>query len=990
MANIYCVQNFVVMTEQKKRNKLNILKKNIQGELYFDNINKIIYSTDASSYKEQPIAVAIPKNNNDILELIKFANANNTTLIPRAAGTSLAGQVVGNGIIVDISKNFREIIEFNKKEKWVKVQPGVVLDELNMFLEEHNLFFGPETSTSNRCMMGGMLGNNSCGSHSVIYGSTRDHTLEVKAFLSDGSEVVFNELNKAEFDKKCELNNLEGEIYRNINEILSNKENAALIEKEYPNKEINRRNTGYAIDLLLNTNIFSNNKENFNFSKLIAGSEGTLAFATEIKLNLVDLPYKNKVVLAVHFKSLEEALNANLIALKHKPGAVELVDETILEITKDNLSQKNNRFFIDGDPKAILLIEFARETIEELEKIAKNVEKDMRKANYGYHFPAIYGDNIKKVWTLRKAGLGVLANLKGDAKPLGFIEDTAVRVEDIPNYVADFKEILKKHSLDCVFHAHIGSGELHLRPVLNIKKQKDVDLYYKVSLETAKLVKKYNGSLSGEHGDGRLRGEFIPIMIGEHNYNLLKEIKKCWDTNNIFNKWKITDSPKMQSSLRYKPEQETKKVDTVFDFSSTLGYVRAVEKCNGSGDCRKSDVIGGTMCPSYQATKDEKNSTRARANLLREVLNDETIIKPFANKEVYEILDLCLSCKACKSECPSGVDITKLKAEFLQHYYDIYHVPLRSFLVANITTINKILSIFPKISNFFLKNSFFSSISMKLIGFEPKRKMPLLSKTTLRKFYKNHKISNSDNKKKIYLFADEFTNFNDADIGIKTILLLEKLNYKVIIPKHFDSGRTFLSKGLTRKAKNIAEQNINLFKDIITDETPLIGIEPSTILSFRDEYLDFFDNESKNYKSAKKISENTFMIDEFLANEMKAGNISKDLFTKEAKKVKLHGHCQQKAIASTESSKYILSFPENYYVEEIPSGCCGMAGSFGYEKEHYDLSMKIGEMVLFPTVRNANSETLIAAPGTSCRHQIKDGTNKTALHPVEILWEALL
>jgi len=941
MANIYCVQNFVVMTEQIKRNKLNILKKNIDGELYFDNTSKIIYSTDASSYKEQPIAVAIPKNNNDILELIKFANANNTTLIPRAAGTSLAGQVVGNGIIVDISKNFREIIEFNKKEKWVKVQPGVVLDELNMFLEEHNLFFGPETSTSNRCMMGGMLGNNSCGSHSVIYGSTRDHTLEVKAFLSDGSEVVFNELNKAEFDKKCELNNLEGEIYRNINEILSNKENAALIEKEYPNKEINRRNTGYAIDLLLNTNIFSNNKENFNFSKLIAGSEGTLAFATEIKLNLVDLPYKNKVVLAVHFK-------------------------------------------------AILLIEFARETVEELNQIAENLEKDMRNAGYGYHFPAIYRDDIKKVWALRKAGLGVLSNLKGDAKPLGFIEDTAVRVEDIPNYVADFKEILKKHSLDCVFHAHIGSGELHLRPVLNIKKQKDVDLYYKVSLETAKLVKKYNGSLSGEHGDGRLRSEFIPIMIGEHNYNLLKEVKKCWDPLNIFNKGKITDSPKMFKSLRFKPEQTTRQVDEIFNFSSTLGYTRAVEKCNGSGDCRKSEIIGGTMCPSYQATKDEKNSTRARANLLREVLNDETIIKPFANKEVYEILDLCLSCKACKSECPSGVDMTKLKAEFLQHYYDIYHVPLRSFLVANITTINKILSIFPKISNFFLKNSFFSSISMKLIGFEPKRKMPLLSKTTLRKFYKNHKISNSDNKKKIYLFADEFTNFNDADIGIKTILLLEKLNYKVIIPKHFDSGRTFLSKGLTRKAKNIAEQNINLFKDIITDETPLIGIEPSTILSFRDEYLDFFDKKSENYKAAKKISENTFMIDEFLANEMKAGNISKDLFTKEAKKVKLHGHCQQKAIASTESSKYILSFPENYYVEEIPSGCCGMAGSFGYEKEHYDLSIKIGEMVLFPAVRNANSETLIAAPGTSCRHQIKDGTNKTALHPVEILWEALL
>ncbi|MBN1252356.1 MAG: FAD-binding protein [Bacteroidales bacterium] len=978
------------MSEQITKSDLNILKKNIKGEIFFDNISKIIYSTDASSYKEKPLAIAIPKTNTDILEIIKFANKNKISVIPRAAGTSLAGQVVGNGIIVDISKNFREIIELNVEEKWVKVQAGVVLDELNLFLEKHNLFFGPETSTSNRCMIGGMIGNNSCGSHSVIYGSTRDHTLEIKAFLSDGSEVLFKELNKNEFTEKCKLNNHEGEIYRNINSILSDEKNKNEIKKEYPHFDIKRRNTGYAIDLLLNTNLFSDKNENFNFSKLIAGSEGTLAFASEIKLNLIDLPPKNKVIIAVHFNSLEESLHANLIALKHKPGAVELVDETILEITKDNLSQKNNRFFINGNPKAILLIEFARQTIEELKKIAENLEKDMRNAGFGYHFPSIYGDDIKKVWNLRKAGLGVLSNLKGDAKPLGFIEDTAVRVEDMPNYIADFKQILKKYSLDCVFHAHIGSGELHLRPVLNLKKQKDVDLYYQISLETAHLVKKYNGSLSGEHGDGRLRSEFIPIMIGEHNYNILKEVKKCWDPLNIFNQGKITDSPQMDKQLRFKPNQPTRQVDTIFDFSSTLGYVRAAENCNGSGDCRKSHIIGGTMCPSYQASKNEKNTTRARANLLREILNDESVKQPFASEELYEILDLCLSCKACKSECPSGVDMTKLKAEFLQHYYDIHHVPIRSFLVANISKINKLLSIFPSISNFFLKNKFFSSISMNLIGFEAKRKMPLLSETTLLKFYKKHNINTKNNAKKVYLFADEFTNFNDADIGIKTILLLEKLNYQVIIPKHFDSGRTFLSKGLIKKAKVIAEQNINLFKDLITDKNPLIGIEPSTILTFRDEYLDFFDKESDTYKSAKKISANTFMIDEFLAGEMKSGNISKELFTKEAKKIKLHGHCQQKAIASTESSKYILSFPENYQVEEIPSGCCGMAGSFGYEKEHYELSMKIGELVLFPAVRNASSETLIAAPGTSCRHQIKDGTNKTALHPVEILWKAIL
>jgi len=964
--------------------------KTFEGEFYQNYIQRTIYANDASPYQEKPVAVAIPKNDKDIKKLIHFANNNSVAIIPRAAGTSLAGQVVGSGIVVDISKNFTKIIELNKEEHWVRIQPGVVLDELNMYLETYGLFFGPETSTSNRCMMGGMLGNNSCGSHLPIYGSTREHTLEVKALLSDGSEVHFKELNKSEFEDKCHLDNLEGSIYRDIKKMLKNPENQEQIRKEFPNPDIPRRNTGYAIDILLETDVFSDNSAPFNMAKLIAGSEGTLAFIIEIKLNLVPVPPKEKVVMAAHFTSINQSLKANIIALGFKPGAVELIDKTILDITKDNASQKKNRFFIDGSPAALLIIEFARDTKEEIQEITTNLELALKNAGLGYHFPLIYGNDVDKVWTLRKAGLGVLSNIPGDAKPIGFIEDTAVKVEDLPDYIEEFDKILEEHSLDCVYYAHAGSGELHLRPVLNLKKTKDVELYHTVALKTAKLVKKYNGSLSGEHGDGRLRGEFIPLMLGEHNYNLLKDLKNTWDPKHVFNPDKITETPKMNTFLRYLPEQQTRNVKTVFNFSKTEGYVRAAENCNGSGDCRKSHLMGGTMCPSYQASRDEKNTTRARANMLRDVLNNPANKNPFENTDLYEILDLCLSCKACKSECPSGVDMTKLKAEFLQHYYDVKGVPLRSNLVANISKINMLLSIMPAISNFFLSNKWFSGISMKMIGFEPKRRMPLLSKTTLRKYYKKNGFKNGNAKKTVYLFADEFTNYNDADIGIKAILLLEKLGYKVIIPKHVDSGRTYLSKGLVRKAKKIASENIELLKKYISDESPLIGIEPSTILTFRDEYPDFYTEKEANYSVSRKMAKNTFMIDEFLANEMKAGNIKKDIFTTETKEIKLHGHCQQKAVASTESTKYVLSFPENYTVEEIPSGCCGMAGSFGYEKEHYDLSMKVGELVLFPAVRTAKKDTLISAPGTSCRHQIKDGTGRDAAHPVEILWDAFL
>lgn len=968
--------------------KLQELSEQLEGMLYTDTTMRTLYATDASAYREMPLAVAVPKSKEDLKKLIAFANREKTSLIPRTAGTSLAGQVVGNGIIVDVSKYFTEIIALDTAQHWVRVQPGVVRDELNLFLKPHGLLFGPETSTANRAMIGGMVGNNSCGSNSVVYRSTREHLLEVKALLSDGSEAVFNALSIDAFHEKCELDNLEGAIYKKIRSLLGNYDNQAEIRKEFPRKTVERRNTGYAVDLLVETAPFTAGGEDFNFCKLIAGSEGTLAFITEVKLNLVPLPPKETGLLCVHFNSIDESLHANLIGLKYRPSASELIDHYILECTKDNIEQSKNRFFVQGDPGAILVIEFTRSTREEILEITKAVEAEMRAAGLGYHFPVLFGEDTKKIWTLRKAGLGLLGNLPGDDKAVPVIEDTAVDVDDLPAYIRDFNEILKKHGLYSVHYAHAGSGEIHLRPIINLKTTEGNQLFRTIAEEVATLVKKYQGSLSGEHGDGRLRGEFIKQMVGEKNYQLLREIKYTWDPANIFNPNKIVDTPPMNTMLRYTPGQSTPAFNTIFRFHQQ-DILQHAEQCNGSGDCRKSHLSGGTMCPSFMATRDEKDTTRARANILREFLTRSEKTNRFNHQEIYDVMDLCLSCKACKSECPSNVDMAKLKAEFLQQYYDANGVPFRSKLIANFSASAKLGSLMPSVYNFIIGNPVTGTLIKKISGFAVKRSMPALSAKTLLSWYKQHQATLTvKGKRRVYLFCDEFTNYNDAHIGITTILLLEKLGYEVIIPQHEESGRTWLSKGLIRHAQKIINRNIAALSPLITESTPLIGIEPSAILTFRDEYPDLASDEQLN--AAKNLAKNVFTIDEFIAGEIASGRIKKEQFTSEKKQIKLHGHCQQKAISSTAPSVKILSLPENYQVDVIPSGCCGMAGSFGYEKEHYNLSMQIGELVLLPTVRKQPADTIIAAPGTSCRHQIKDGTGRKALHPVEVLYDALV
>ncbi len=962
------------------------LKNEIKGEVKLNIASRILYATDASVYQQTPIAVVVPKDKDDVSKIISFANEYMFSIIPRGAGTSLAGQVVGDSVVVDISHFMNKIIEINTTEKWVEVEPGVVLDDLNREVVKYGLFFGPETSTANRCTMVGMVGNNSCGARSMIYGSTRDHIIEVSGFLSNGDEVTFGPLTNEEFEQKGKLKNLEGEIYRFFKNKFSDKDVISEITKEFPHTDIKRRNTGYAIDIIADSLPFSESDKPFNIAKLIAGSEGTLMFITSIKLNLINLPPKNRSLLVAHFETLQEALKANIIDVNHKPDAVELMDNKILELTKDNTLQRQNRFFVEGEPGALLIIEFSGDSEEVVTNKITELTKSFQSEGYGYSFPIISGEDMKRVWDLRKAGLGVLSNMRGGSRPVSLIEDTAVRVKDLPNYVKSIDAMLAKYGKDCVYHAHAGSGELHIRPVLDLKKPTERSLFRKIGRETAEIVKAFGGSLSGEHGDGRLRGEFIEIMVGKKNYRLIKDVKRTFDPNNILNPGKITDTPPMDESFRYIEKQSNALNNTVFDWSYDGSLLEATERCNGSGDCLKSSVAGGAMCPSYQATRNEMHSTRGRANMLRSFLQGEN--RDISINDLSDALDLCLSCKACKNECPSSVDMARLKAEFLQYIYDENGTPLSARLMGSLPTLNRVVFPLKGIYNYFISNRIVKLLLLKVAGISPKRTLPKFGdKKVVSWAKKNHKNSEKPNGK-VVLLIDEFTNIYDTQIGVKTILLLDKLGFEVVIAPIKESGRIQISKGLLRKAKKIANRNIEKLENLITDKIPFVGIEPSTILTFRDEYPDFV---SKNLKSkAQFIAKNSLTIEEFLAKKIDEEVVKSEQFKDDAKEIKFHTHCHQKSLSNSNLTKKVLSLPKNYKVSEIRSGCCGMAGSFGYEDNHYDLSMKIGEMVLFPVVRATKDDVQIVTSGHSCRHQIKDGTDREAVHTVEVLYDAIV
>lgn len=1002
-------------------------------KIYSDSLHKIAYATDASVYREIPYGVAYPAKVADIQELMRTAREKGIDLIPRAGGTSIAGQVVGSGIVADISKHWNKILEINAEERWARVQPGVVRDELNISLKPYGLFFSPETSTSNRCCIGGMFGNNSCGTHSLVYGSTRHHVIAAKGVLTDGTVEEFKEVSLRElsfrfgkkFWEKESHESLIESIYAQLIRFAFDDKTAELIEKNYPDKELQRRSCGYAIDEVIEgLKDFSKPilDRTINLCKLLAGSEGTLSFITEITVSLDELPPKEMMVVCGHCDSLEKSFEANLIALQNQPSAVELMDGDILKLSKGNPEQEKNRFFVEGDPAALLITELRADYRWELDNMAKVLENDLLYSGLVYKCTRVYGEDVARVWALRKAGLGILGGMKGDAKPMGVIEDTAVAPKRLPDYMKDFREMLDRLGAKCgqsvltvVFYGHISTGELHLRPIINLKTKEGRELFRNIATETARLVKKHRGSISGEHGDGRLRGEFIPLLYGEECYELMRQVKQCWDPDGILNRHKIVDTLPMDSMLRFEEDQryEIEKLigsdhtyynwKAAFDECDAPGATGAksqvhalmctIEQCNGAGDCRKSNLIGGTLCPAFKVSGDETKTTRARANVLREVLTrggDDKLIK--------EVLDSCLACKGCRSECPSNVDMTRLRAEVLQHYYDKHGTPLRTWLVARMAVLEELGRKVRPLYNFMAGWKPSAAIIKRIVKFAPERSIPKLSQKTMRQLVEKERqmIRVARPKKLVYLFADEFTNQQEAELGRMFANLLLRLGYRIVIPKHMESGRAAISKGCLKRAKEIAKDNVAMMSVLVSENRPLVGIEPSAILTFRDEYPDLVPPEWQ--KDAIKLGKNCLLYDEFLKREMDEGNISSDDFKDDEMEIWLHGHCHQKALVGIEKTVQALELLKGAKVHVIPSGCCGMAGSFGYEMEHYKTSLEIGEMILFPAVRKMEEvrckredgiPMFVAAPGTSCRQQILDGTGVRAVHPIEILYKYL-
>lgn len=954
------------------------LKSNLKGELHFDSLTQALYATDASVYRKRPLAVAYPKSGSDIQKLIRFAAKHNVGLIPRAGGTSLAGQCVGDGIVVDVSRYMNLILELDTNVQTVRIQPGVIRDELNDFLKETGLFFGPNTSTSKYCTLGGMVGNNSSGSTSIRYGVTRDKVVALKGYMSDGSEVVFEDLDAKSLKEKTLQNDLEGKVYQLLLDTLSQKEIQKEIRDAFPDATVHRRNTGYALDALLDLQPFTDSGRPFSICPLIAGSEGTLFFITEITVQLDALPPPHKRMVAAHFDSVKKSLQAVVPAMEHELQTCELMDKAVLDCTKNNKSQLQNRFFIEKDPEALLLLELARDNEEEIETATETLCKSL--SEFGaYALPILKDEGIAKALDLRKSGLGALGNMVGDTKAVACVEDTAVPLNQLSDFIEEFTDLMTRHNQQAVYYAHAGAGELHLRPILNLKKTTHIRLFRTITTEVAQLVKKYRGSLSGEHGDGIVRSEFIPQMVGAKNYGLFKRLKSTFDPKGILNPGKIVDPYPMDKSLRAQPH--TPEIKTTLDFSANMGLVRAAEQCNGASVCRS--LRGGTMCPSYRATRNEKDTTRARANALREFLLHNENENRFDHPELKKVFELCLSCKACASECPSNVDVAAFKAEFLHQFYKSNTRPVRDRVFGKVAWLNQMASKIPGFSNAVLQNPISGGLIKKMLGVAPRRSWPIYDRQTLLQWAASHTQNKSN--RLVYLLVDEFLNHSETHIGIKATKLLNALGYEVRFTPLIDSGRSQLSLGLLEEARHCANRNIQMLSQLLDDNIPLLGLEPSTLLGFQDEYPKLAHDKSL----AKSLAKNCFLFETFIANEIDAGRIASSSFSNHPKTLHIHTHCHHKALDNQEDVFKMLELPTNYTVVPIDSGCCGMAGSFGYAKERYEVSMQIGEEVLFPHIRQMTSDAILVANGTSCRHQVHDGTQTQALHPAEVLYDAL-
>ena len=945
------------------------LKKHIEGELRFDKVSRLLYSTDASIYQIEPIGVVVPRHRGDVQAAIEIANRLGVSILPRGGGTSLAGQTVGHSIVLDFSKYMQKVLEVNREAMWCRVEPGLVQDELNARVRALGLQFGPDTSTSNRATIGGMIGNNSSGAHSLTYGKTLDHVIEVTVLLADGSEVVLKNLAPDEVVKKSKSETIEGRAYREVSRLAE--QHRSEIVARYP--KIMRRVSGYNLDEFIKP-------QPFNLSRMIVGSEGTLATIIEAKMRLVPKP-KWTAMDVIHFNDDIEALECAQVILQTKPYALESTDKMILNLARGNIEQSRKLGFVQGTPNSLLMVEYAGETEAEVRAQIEKLEELRRREKIGYAATqAFKPEEVKAIWGVRKVGLGLLLGTKGDKKPIAFVEDTAVSPEKLPEFIRRFREVVARHDTVAGYYGHCSVGCMHIRPLINLKEESERSKMVSIANAISDLVLEFNGSMSGEHGDGLARSHFNAKLFGPALYGAFRQIKRAFDPKNIMNPGKIVDAPAMTESLKIGPQYQTWEPATTLDFSQQGGFARAVEMCSGMGECRKK--LDGTMCPSYMGTLDEEHSTRGRANALRNAIAGRAPRQEFTGKRLYEVMDLCLECKACKAECPSNVDMAKLKYEFLDHYYRANGLPLRNRMFAGIETVNRVGSMLAPLSNWIANSSLNRWLMEIFAGIDRRRPLPQFAGESFEAWYRKHQTAGDGSRGEVVLFHDTFNNFNTPNVASAATRFLEQAGYRVVLSDKKCCGRPMISKGMLSQAKENAAWNVDKLAPYAEMGTPIIGLEPSCLLTLRDEYPEFLRTDA-----AKKVSENSFLLEEFVMREVSAGRLTIDAHGK-GKHVLLHGHCHQKALIGTAATVGMLQ-AAGYEVAEIDSGCCGMAGAFGFEKEHYDLSVKIGMRRLGPSVNGASADLEVVAPGISCRQQIEHLTQRKAKHPAELLLASL-
>ena len=946
------------------------LKKVVSGEVRFDAFTRVLYSTDASIYQMEPVGVVVPRSKDDVLAVVDVARRNGVPILPRGGGTSLAGQAVNHAIVIDFTKHMDGVLEVNQEERWARVQPGIVLDRLNHHILPHGLQYAPDPSTSNRASVGGGIGNNSCGSHSVLYGKTSDHVIEVDAVLADGSEARFYSLEGPALEARLSGEGFESEVHRRVLDIA--RRNREEVAARYP--RVMRRVSGYNLDQFLDDGPI-------NMVQMVVGSEGTLCVVTEAVVNLVPRP-KVTALAVVHFQGLAQACEATPAILEHQPSAVELVGKMLLDRTRESVGFSRNMTFINGDPGAILIVELCGDSEVEVSSRVAKLEQDLTLKDLGYDCITILDRAAQaNVWAIRRAGLGLLMSAREDAKPIPFVEDTAVDPERLGEFVRRFDSVVKGHGTEAGYYGHASVGCLHIRPLVNLKSQEGVDAMVSIASEIGDLVKEFGGSLSGEHGDGIVRGVWTEKMFGPAMYQAFREVKRAFDPQGIMNPGKIVDCPAMTENLRYGPSYRSMTITTQLDFSLDHGFDGAVDMCNGMGDCRKTE---GTMCPSYMVTKEEEHSTRGRANLLRAVLSGTLPPEALTSRRLYDALDLCLECKGCKSECPSAVDMAKLKYEFLHGYHKANGHSLRARVFSNINALSLLGCRLAPLSNWGARLPGVRGLLQQLLGIHANRPLPSFAQPTFPTWFKGHRAAGPTTKGSVVLFNDTFMNYNTPQVGIAAVDVLERAGYGVVLANGQCCGRPMISKGLLEEAREKARRNVDLLVPYVQEGMPIVGCEPSCLLTLRDEYPDLLRDQA-----SKEVAASSFLIDEFLDRLRERGEL--DLkFSNLAKKVLFHGHCHQKALAGTATSLSVLRLPCNYEVEEVSSGCCGMAGAFGFEKEHYETSMAIGKQVLFPAVESKGSDWEVAVMGISCRQQVEHGTGRQPRHLVEVLRDAVV